>query len=169
MAGKAGQIIPRGERIWLVRVFMGRDPESGKRKYLNKTVHGTLRDAQAYLSRTQRDWDLGVFFEPSRMSLDGHLDKWLETADQSSGESDGSARILALAAGPVLAGKSPLFLAAVTAAGSKCSGNAPGCYARPTPAARGLSPADRAPATWRAWWRHRFPDCFGRARRCTER
>ncbi len=29
MAGKAGQIIPRGERTWLVRVFMGRDPESG--------------------------------------------------------------------------------------------------------------------------------------------
>ena len=80
MAGKAGQIIPRGERIWLVRVFMGRDSESGKRKYVNKTIHGTLRDAQAYLSRSQRDRDLGVFFEPSRISLDGYLDKWLETA-----------------------------------------------------------------------------------------
>src|ERR1700675_1319196 len=80
MAGKAGQIIPRGERTWLVRVFMGRDSESGKRKYVNKTVHGTLRDAQAYLSRTQRDRDLGVFFEPSRMTLDGYLDKRLETA-----------------------------------------------------------------------------------------
>jgi hypothetical protein len=45
MAGKAGQIIPRGERTWLVRVFMGRDSESGKRKYVNKTIHGTLRDA----------------------------------------------------------------------------------------------------------------------------
>ena len=80
MAGKAGQIIPRGERIWLVRVFMGRDSESGKRKYVNKTIHGTLRDAQAYLSRSQRDRDLGVFFEPSRISLDSYLDKWLETA-----------------------------------------------------------------------------------------
>jgi integrase len=80
MAGKAGQIIPRGERTWLVRVFMGRDSESGKRKYVNKTIHGTLRDAQAYLSRSQRDRDLGVFFEPSRISLDGYLDKWLETA-----------------------------------------------------------------------------------------
>ena len=80
MAGKAGQIIPRGERTWLVRVFMGRDSESGKRKYVNKTIHGTLRDAQAYLSRSQRDRDLGVFFEPSRISLDRYLDKWLETA-----------------------------------------------------------------------------------------
>jgi integrase len=80
MAGKAGQIIPRGERTWLVRVFMGRDSNSGKRKYINKTIHGTLRDAQAYLSRTQRDRDLGVFFEPSRMTLDSYLDQWLETA-----------------------------------------------------------------------------------------
>jgi hypothetical protein len=32
MAGKAGQIIPRGERTWLVRVFMGRDSESGTRQ-----------------------------------------------------------------------------------------------------------------------------------------
>ena len=80
MAGKAGQIIPRGERTWLVRVFMGRDSESGKRKYVNKTIQGTLRDAQAYLSRSQRDRDLGVFFEPSRISLDSYLDKWLETA-----------------------------------------------------------------------------------------
>ena len=53
---------------------MGRDPESGKRKYTNKTIHATLRDAQSYLSRTQRDRDLGVFFEPSRMSFDGYLD-----------------------------------------------------------------------------------------------
>src|SRR5712691_9589823 len=30
MAGRVGQIIPTGERIWLVRVFMWRDSESGK-------------------------------------------------------------------------------------------------------------------------------------------
>jgi len=42
MAGKAEQIIPRGGRNWLARVFMGLDPESGKRKYVNKTIHGTL-------------------------------------------------------------------------------------------------------------------------------
>jgi integrase len=59
---------------------MGRDPKSGKRQYHNKTIHGTRKDAQAYLNQAQRDRDLGVFFEPSRMSLDQYLDKWLETA-----------------------------------------------------------------------------------------
>jgi integrase len=80
VANKAGQIIARGERTWLVRIFMGRDAESGKRQYHNKTIHGTRRDAQAYLNQAQRDRDLGIFFEPSRMSLDQYLDKWLETA-----------------------------------------------------------------------------------------
>jgi len=41
----AGQIIARGERTWLVRVYAGLDG-SGKRPYLNKTVHGTKKDAQ---------------------------------------------------------------------------------------------------------------------------
>jgi hypothetical protein len=33
----AGQIIPRGEDTWLVRIFMGRD-SNGKRRYLNKQL-----------------------------------------------------------------------------------------------------------------------------------
>lgn len=47
-ASTAGQIIPRGEDTWLVRIFRGRD-EKGKRHYLNKTVKGKKKDAQDYL------------------------------------------------------------------------------------------------------------------------
>ena len=56
---KAGQIIPRGERTWLVRIFLG-DPETKKRKYESQTVHGTKKDAQAKLNGLLRDWDLGI-------------------------------------------------------------------------------------------------------------
>lgn len=38
MAHKTAQIIGRGPRTWLVRVYTGRDIK--KRKYLNKTIHG---------------------------------------------------------------------------------------------------------------------------------
>ena len=75
----AGQIIKRGERTFLVRVYLGRD-ENGKRKYLNHTVHGTKKDAQAYLNQVLRDRDLGVFVEPSKKTLNEYLDEWLETA-----------------------------------------------------------------------------------------
>ena len=41
MARKAGQIISRGPRTWLVRISMARDKESKTRKYHDKTVHGS--------------------------------------------------------------------------------------------------------------------------------
>ena len=75
----AGQIIKRGENTWTVRIFLGRDT-NGKRRYFNKTIHGTKREAQKYLTAALREKDLGIFVEPASMSLNEYLDKWLETA-----------------------------------------------------------------------------------------
>ena len=75
----AGQIIKRGERTWLVRIFTGRDAK-GKRLYLNKTIHGSKRDAQTYLTAKMREKDTGTLIEPSSMSVNDYLDKWIETA-----------------------------------------------------------------------------------------
>lgn len=77
----AGQIIKRGDKIWLVRVFMGRD-EKGKRRYFNRTIHGVKKDAEKYLNSAVRDKDLGVFVEPAVMSLNEYLERWLKTAAQ---------------------------------------------------------------------------------------
>jgi hypothetical protein len=62
-----GQFIKRGDRGWVVRIFTGRD-DKGKRQYLNKTIHGTKKDAEKYLTATLRDRDLGVFIEPKKDS-----------------------------------------------------------------------------------------------------
>jgi integrase len=53
----AGQIIARGRNIWMVRTFMGYDA-AGKRAYQNKTIHGTKKDAESYLSESLRQRDL---------------------------------------------------------------------------------------------------------------
>lgn len=74
----AGQLIQRGEKTWLVRVFMGRD-SAGKRIYHNKTIHGNKKDAQRYLTGALRDHDQGTFVAPSKQTLDAYLDQWLET------------------------------------------------------------------------------------------
>jgi integrase len=76
----AGQIIRRGDSNFMVRVFLGRDPQTGKRRYHNKTVRGTKKDAQRYLTGVLRQIDLGTFVEPSSMTLGEYLDKWLESA-----------------------------------------------------------------------------------------
>jgi integrase len=79
----AGQLIKRGG-AWLVRVYLGRDEETGKRRYHNKTIHGRKKDAQAYLNKALRERDTGDFTEPSRESLSKYLDRWLETAAKPS-------------------------------------------------------------------------------------
>ncbi len=74
-----GQIINRGKRTWLVRVFMGRDGD-GKRRYLNKTINGNKKDAQDWLSETLTKISTGAFIAPTRETVSEYLDKWLETA-----------------------------------------------------------------------------------------
>jgi hypothetical protein len=54
-----GQIIPGGERTWLVRIFLGRDPGTGKRRYESHTVHGSKRDAQKSLTEALAKLDRG--------------------------------------------------------------------------------------------------------------
>jgi hypothetical protein len=46
MARKVGQIIARGDHRWLIRVYLGRDHETNKRNYHNRTIHGIMREAQ---------------------------------------------------------------------------------------------------------------------------
>ncbi|MGI8494553.1 MAG: tyrosine-type recombinase/integrase [Pyrinomonadaceae bacterium] len=73
----AGQIIKRGE-TWTVRVFLGRDT-NGKRKFNNKTVKGSKKDAQKVLNSMLRDADLGLLGNSLKQTLNEYLDVWLET------------------------------------------------------------------------------------------
>jgi len=75
----AGQIISRGKNVWLVRIYLGRD-EAGKRIYLNKTIHGPRKAAQAWLNQRLTERDAGVAVKPAQQTLNEYLDRWLETA-----------------------------------------------------------------------------------------
>ena len=80
MARKTGQIVGRGRQRWLVRVFLGRDRETHKRRYHSRIVRGPVRHAQTYLNKVLRDRDLGRRLECAEITLDDYLDRWLETA-----------------------------------------------------------------------------------------
>ena len=75
----AGQIIKRSEDTWTVRIFQGRD-ENGKRRYVNKMIHGAKKNATEYLNAKLRGKDLGINIEPASESLGKYLDKWLEAS-----------------------------------------------------------------------------------------
>jgi hypothetical protein len=78
MARKTGQIIRRGSQMWIVRIYVGRDPESRKRKYIGKSIHGGLRAAQAHLNRMLAERDLGRNIRSCRQTLGQYLDHWLD-------------------------------------------------------------------------------------------
>ena len=80
MSRRVGQIVARGERRWLVRVYLGRDGETRRPKYYNRTVYGSLRQALTHLTRKLHDRDLCRGVEGVQVTLDEFLDHWLKTA-----------------------------------------------------------------------------------------
>ncbi len=80
MARKTGQIVGRGRQRWLVRIFLGRDRQTHRRRYLSSTVHGPVRQAQSYLNKVLRERDLGRQVEGVTITLNEFLDRWLDTA-----------------------------------------------------------------------------------------
>lgn len=75
----AGQIVKRGDKTWVVRIFMGRDTK-GQRRYLNKTIHGTKKEANTYLSKALTAISTGTFIESSPMTVNAYFEKWLTAA-----------------------------------------------------------------------------------------
>lgn len=75
----AGQIDKRGDQKYMVRVFLGRDPDTGKRRYLNKMVYRTKKQAEQTLTALLRAKDTDTLALPVKVSLNTHLDRWLET------------------------------------------------------------------------------------------
>jgi integrase len=80
LSRRVGQIVSRGRQRWLVRVFLGRDRDTRRRRYHNRTIRGTARRAQGYLTKMLRERDLGRGLEGSEITLNEFLDRWLETA-----------------------------------------------------------------------------------------
>lgn len=79
MARKIRQIVRRGYRTWMVRVYTGRDPDTKKRQYLSQTIHGGLRAAQAHLDRLLGERDCGRNIDSSQQTLNQYLDRWLKS------------------------------------------------------------------------------------------
>lgn len=78
MARKLGQIIARELNTWLVRIYQGRDPQTGTRKYHNQTMHGSLREAQRFLNLKLQQRDPSRAARPEAVTLNQYLDQWLE-------------------------------------------------------------------------------------------
>ena len=80
MARRQGQIIPRGDHRWLVRIYLGLDPETRRRRYLNRTVRGSFHAARQVLNSELAAGAEQRKLGGEQMTLNQFLDRWLELA-----------------------------------------------------------------------------------------
>lgn len=75
----AGQIIARGPRKWLVRVYTGSKKVEGKRvkSYASATVEGTYAAAERRVAELLTEVHSGAFVPPATQSLGEYLEWWL--------------------------------------------------------------------------------------------
>lgn len=75
-----GQMIPRGDGVWLLKVFIGSTVVNGKRKrkYSSRTFHGTTSQARTELTKIVRELDTDSFVTPSKLTVQQYLETWLK-------------------------------------------------------------------------------------------
>ena len=62
---------------WTVYLYLGVDPDSGKKRYKTEVVRGTKREAQKRLTELLGQLDTGTYVEPSRETVESFLHQWL--------------------------------------------------------------------------------------------
>lgn len=72
-----GHVNQIGLNRWEVRVELGRDPLTGKRKRIIRHVHGNKKAAEAKLAEITRQVETGSYIEPSRLTVGEYLLRWL--------------------------------------------------------------------------------------------
>jgi integrase len=76
---RAGQIIPRGRDIWLIRwVDPKQTSASGRRRVCSETVHGSKKNAEAKLAEKQVAIATKTYVPRSRITVVEFFDRWLE-------------------------------------------------------------------------------------------
>lgn len=78
---RRGQVINRGPDTYLIRVALHRDPATGQRVYHNETVYGSRAQAEKRCTQLLAEVDSGTFFQPSGMTLNALLDRFLASRD----------------------------------------------------------------------------------------
>jgi integrase len=70
-----------GGTRWRMRVYIGSDPETGKRTYVTRTFE-RKKDADKEARRLERAKDIGSLKEPSKEPLSKYLQKWLDNVKE---------------------------------------------------------------------------------------
>jgi integrase len=73
-----GNIRRRANGSWTLQVSAGKDPESGRKRYVSRTVRGPKKEAEAALANLIRAQETGLDLSAARLTVSTFLDRWLE-------------------------------------------------------------------------------------------
>ena len=71
-----GNLQQRGQDSWRVRIYVGRSAD-GRRRYIERTVRGTKKDAERELARLVVEADEGRHAAAGPLAFNELLDRWL--------------------------------------------------------------------------------------------
>ena len=72
-----GHITKRGANSYTVIINLGRDPLTGKRRQLWRSIKGTKKDAEALRIQLLHQRDSGVDAPPGKLTVSQYLERWL--------------------------------------------------------------------------------------------
>ncbi len=72
-----GHIVKRGKDSWSVIINLGRDPLTGKRRQLWRSIKGTKKEAEALRVELLHQRDSGVDAPPGKLTVAQYLERWL--------------------------------------------------------------------------------------------
>ena len=69
----------RGKKKWQIVIEKDRDPVTGERKRIYKTINGTKREAEKVMRKMVYEMENGLYVKPSKLKVKDLLLKWLES------------------------------------------------------------------------------------------
>ena len=74
-----GTIRQRAKGSWTIQVYAGRDPVTGKKLRIARTVKGTKKEAELALAKLIQSVETGIDFNASKMTFAEYSNRWLDS------------------------------------------------------------------------------------------
>jgi integrase len=75
-----GNIRRRAQGSWTIQIYAGKDPATGKKRYVSRTVRGSKKDAENALAGLIRALETGLDLSASRLTVAAYFSRWLEVS-----------------------------------------------------------------------------------------
>jgi integrase len=77
-----GTIRQRSKGSWTIQVYAGKDPVTGKKMRVARTVRGTKKQAELALAKLIQSVETGVDFDATKLSVADYITRWLASTEK---------------------------------------------------------------------------------------